>query len=197
MFARIKNLHGDERGVTLVEFALIAPVLLVTIMGVFDFALNFYMKSVLEGAVQKAARDSTVEQYANSPGARDAQVTGAVQSVLPSAQLSFSRSAYTSYADVGQPEDFTDTNGDGTCNNNEPFDDINGNGTWDQDRALDASSGARDAVLYTVEVTYDRKFPLNSLLGFESEVFLSATTVLRNQPYNTQEVSDAVGNCTT
>ena len=197
MFARIKSLHGDERGVTLVEFALIAPVLIVTIMGVFDFALNFYMKSVLEGAVQRAERDSTVEQYASSPGGRDAQVTGAVHSVLPSAQLVFTRAAYTNYADVGQAEEFTDTNNDGTCNNNEPFEDINSNGIWDQDRALGATSGARDTVLYTVEVTYERKFPLASLIGFEDEVYLRAATVLRNQPYNTQDVSTATGNCTT
>lgn len=195
MLARIKSLPADERGITLVEFALIAPVLLVTVLGTFDFALNYYVKTVLEGAVQHSARDSTVESTANSPDVRDARVRNAVQGILPSADVVFTRSAYTSYADIGQAEEFTDNNGDGTCNNNEPFEDINGNGTWDQDRALGSTSGARDAVLYTVEVTYDRKLPMANLLGFDDQVYLRAATVLRNQPYNRQEVSVAQGNC--
>jgi hypothetical protein len=45
-------------------------------------------------------------------------------------------------------------NGDGVCNAGEPFEDANANGSWDADQGKAGSGGARDAVLYEVQVTY-------------------------------------------
>lgn len=196
MLATFKTLMQDETGVSVVEFALLAPVLLVTLLGLFDFSYNFYAETIIEGAVQKAARDSTIERYANNPDALDARVRVAVQRVVPSANVIFNRRGYENYADVGRPEDFTDTNGDGVCNANEPFEDANGNGVWDTDRALDSSAGARDAVLYEAVATYDRAFPMAELIGLPATVTVASRTVLRNQPYSADESSAAVGNCT-
>lgn len=189
------SIARDERGVTAVEFALIAPVLAMTLMGLFDLSYNYYADTMIEGAVAKAARDSTIEGFANNPADVDQAVERAVHRVSPSATLAFERSAYADYTDVGQAEEYTDTNGDGVCNANEPFEDVNGNGTWDADRSREASNGARDAVLYEVSATYDRMFPMASLLGWDDTVTVTATTVLRNQPYNLQDQTVTVGNC--
>ena len=194
--AIIRDGIRDDRGVTAVEFAMIAPVLAMTLLGLFDLCYNFYADTMIEGSVQKAARDSTVEGYANNPAALDARVTHAVRLVVPSADVSFSRRAYTDYTDIGQAEEFTDNNSDGLCNNNEPFEDVNGNGTWDTDRSRDATNGARDAVLYEVTATYDRAFPLPGLLNWSPQQTVRATTVLRNQPYNLQEIEVSVEHCT-
>ena len=91
--------------------------------------------------------------------------------------------------------DFTDTNDDGLCNEGEPFEDINGNGTWDDDRGRADTGSARDAVMYSVTVTYPRAFPVMSLLGFSDTVTAKARTVLRNQPYGPQNKPAAVGSC--
>ena len=115
--------------------------------------------------------------------------------MVPSATVTFDRSAYSRYSDVGRAEEFTDTNGDGTCNENEPFVDANGNGSWDQSRELSDSNGARDAVLYEVNASYDRPFPMAELIGFEDTVTVTARTVLRNQPFNSTADVQAVGNC--
>lgn len=185
----------DERGVTVAEFALIAPVMVLTLVGMFDLSYNMYAKTMIEGAVLDAARDSTIESYANNPAALDANVTDMINDIVPDAALTFSRSAYTNYSDVGQAEEFSDTNNDGSCNNNEVFVDVNGNGLWDADRSQDNSSGARDAVLYEVSATYDRAFPLARLINLEQEVTVQAKTVLRNQPFNFQEISAKTENC--
>ncbi|WAT18421.1 pilus assembly protein [Aurantiacibacter sp. MUD11] len=195
MRALALQLVRDDEGVTVAEFALLAPVLCMTLMGLFDLTYNFYADTMIEGAVQEAARDSTIEGYATNPAALDRAVERAVHNVVPGATLSFSRKAYTNYIDIGEPEEFTDTNSDGTCNDNEPFEDSNGNGQWDQDRSKSGSSGARDAVLYEVSATFDRAFPLPSLLAMDPEVTVRATTVLRNQPYSLQDTSVRVGNC--
>ena len=105
------------------------------------------------------------------------------------------RRAYTDFSDVSQPEDFTDTDNNGRCDNGEPFEDANGNGLYDTDRGIDGIGSARDAVLYTVTVRYPRAFPVMSLLGFEKTVTAQARTVLRNQPYGNQHVSSGVGTC--
>lgn len=195
MLRRPASLARNEDGVTAIEFAMVAPVLVLTLMGLFDLSYNIYADTMIEGAVNNAARNSTIEHYANNPDALDASVERAVHRVAPSATLTFNRSAYVDYTDVGQAEEYTDTNGDGSCNDNEPFEDVNGNGVWDSDRSRDSSSGARDAVLYEVSATYDRMFPMASLIGWEDTVRVTATTVLRNQPYNLQDQTVTVGNC--
>lgn len=195
MHSELALLMRDERGVTVTEFALIAPALALTLMGLFDLSYNMYAKTMIEGAVLNAARNSTTEAFVNNPAALDNTVTSMVQDVVPNAALTFSRSAYTNYSDVGQAEEYSDTNNDGSCNNNEVFVDVNGNGHWDADRSQENSSGARDAVLYEVSATYDRAFPLARLINLDQEVTVNAKTVLRNQPFNTQEIAVSTGQC--
>ena len=187
------KLCRDAKGATIVEFALIAPVLVMTILGLFDMAYNMYTSAVLQGAIQKVARDSSIE--GSGTAALDAKVTASVRSVVPSASLAFSRVSYTNFSDVAQPEDFDDVNSDGICNNGEPYEDANANGAYDNDRGSTGQGGARDAVLYTVTVSYTRGFPLASMLGFTNTVTSTTKTVLRNQPYTVQSVSTAAGNC--
>jgi Flp pilus assembly pilin Flp len=190
------RLGREQRGVTMVEFALIAPALLAVLLGVFDIGFNLYVTSVLDGATQKAARDSTIEGAETQGLAIDDAVKKAVHNVIPSATLTFDRRAYRDYSDVHQPEDFTDVDGDGACDNGEPFEDVNGNGVWDTDRGADDMGGARDAVLYTVTVSYPRVFPLMHLLGLPGTVTNQTQTVLRNQPYGNQVTTVTIEHCT-
>jgi TadE-like protein len=182
-------------GVTATEFALIAPALLMVLLGVFDTGYNLYAASVLNGAAQKAARDSSIEGAESKGLAIDDRVRAAVHKVAPGADVTFDRRAYRDYSDIHSPEDFTDVDKDGACDNGEPFEDINGNGVWDSDRGMDTMGGARDAVLYTVTVSYPRAFPLMHLLGLPNSVTSKSTTVLRNQPYGTQNRTVSVGKC--
>jgi Flp pilus assembly protein TadG len=186
----------DNAGVTVVEFALIAPALLLSILGIMDIGYNIYTQTLLRGAIQKAARDSSIEGSGNSVAAIDARVTRAVREIAPNADIDFNRMAYTNFSDVAVAEDFTDLDNDGQCNNGEPFEDVNGNNSWDADRGSEGQGGARDAVLYTVNVRYDRAFPLAPMIGLPSTVGTSASTVLRNQPFGLQQATVTVGNCT-
>ena len=78
----------------------------------------------------------------------------------------------------------------------EPFEDANGNGQWDADRGRSGFGGARDAVLYSVNVEYDRFFPIARFIGVSETMDMTVSTVLRNQPYGLQDSgAPAVGNC--
>ena len=190
---RLRNLFAEETGAAIIEFALVAPVLVVLLLGCFDLGQGIYTKTMLLGSIEKASRDSTIESAVT--GTLDAKVTAAVQQVAPGATVTFQRSHYSSFTQVRKSEDFTDTNHDGTCDNGEPFEDANGNGRWDADMGLVGQGGARDAVLYKVTVNYQRVFPLWRLLGQSSTSQLVASTVLRNQPYTLQAIPAKPGNC--
>ncbi len=199
MSHHLNTLARDQRGVTIIEFALIAPVLMLMIMGLLDLSYNMYTTEMLQGAIQSASRNSTMQSAAGQERTIDANVAKAVHAVAPGAVLSFNRRAYTTFTNAGRPEDFTDVDGNGTCNNGEPYEDANGNGNWDADSGKAGMGGARDAVLYTVTVKYPRAFPVAGFIPGQTKDFtLSAATVLRNQPYGQQELNaaPATGNCT-
>ena len=191
----LRRLARDTRGATAVEFAAIAPAMLMVVLGLMDLGYGVYANALLEGAVQQAGRDSTIEGAETRGLAIDNQVRDVVTNLAPKAKVSFDRRAYIDFSDVDRPEDFTDANRDGICSDGEPFEDINGNGTWDEDRGRADMGGARDAVLYTVTVQYPRPFPVMKLLGFSPNVTSRAQTVLRNQPYGPQNKPAAVGTC--
>jgi Flp pilus assembly pilin Flp len=191
----LRALRRDERGATLVEFALVAPVLLLTLLGLFEMGYNYYIQAQLQGAIQKAARDSTIETAMGKTSEIDDRVANAVHMIVPDAQVGFSRTSYTNFADLSEPEDFTDIDGNGTCSDGEPFEDANANGTWDQDRGKLGQGGARDAVLYVVSVSYRRMFGVARLIGFPEMFTTEATTVVRNQPFGDQTIAAVAGTC--
>lgn len=191
----IPRILRDEFGASAVEFALISPILVLLLVGLFDMGFTVYANTMLQGALQRAARSSTVEGAGSNLTAIDDSVRNEVRKVVPNATVTFSRKAYANFADVGVQEDFTDTNDNGVCDAGEPFEDANGNGTWDQDRGVAGLGGARDAVLYTATIRYTRKFPMASLIGMPEIMTSSASTVLRNQPFDAQKNRAKLGNC--
>lgn len=185
--SHLKRLCGDQKGATLVEFAIIAPSFMLLLMGTFDLGYTVFLRATFSGAVLDAARDSTLETAPADQVNLDAEVTRQMQNLNSSAQLSFSRQSYFDFADVARPEAvINDNNSDGVCDTGENFEDENGNGVWDADIGASGIGGPNDVVLYTVTLTYNRIFPLYGLLGQDQSNTMDFTTVLRNQPYGIQ-----------
>lgn len=192
------RLRADQGGATLVEFALILPALMVLVLGIFDLSYNVYTNEMLQGAIQRGARASTLEGAAANQKSIDDLVTAEVRTVAANATLTFARKSYSSFSGVGRPEDFTDINANTLCDNGEPFEDANANGGWDKDPGQTGFGGARDAVLYTVTVTYPRLVPVAAVIpGQNANFTLKSSTVLRNQPFGvkTGNAAPAVLNC--
>ncbi len=181
-----RQLALDERGVTAVEFALLAPVFLLLLLGTFNVGQAFYLEGVFHGAVQDAGRDAGLESGAANLGAIDSLVMKRVSGIAPEGAIISSRRNYTSFSDVGTPEDFEDANNNGTYDDNECFTDVNGNGAWDEDRAAAGLGGADDVVVYTADLTYKWLIPMRGFAGWSDTNTISASTVLRNQPYGNQ-----------
>lgn len=183
-------LMRDEAGVTVVEFAMVAPVLCLVLLGAFDISHTLYVRAALQGIVQKAARDSTLESGAvvDQQTVLDNKVKAQVRALVNNTEPQITRRYYRTFSDAAaaRAEVWTDTNSNGTCDNGEPYEDANRNNVWDKDGGNSGQGGAKDATLYTVTMTYPRFFPIYKLVGGSDTTKLTASTVLRNQPYSDQ-----------
>jgi Flp pilus assembly protein TadG len=201
MLAPLRPLTADERGSTLVEFAIVAPVMGMLLLGAFDIGHTLYMRSVLQGVVQKTARDSTLQDAGNPQNAQilDDRVRAQAQAIANNGDVKITRRFYRTFSEAAEAkaEAWTDTNANGRCDAGEPYEDANQNNVWDADGGDQGQGGAKDAVLYTVSITYPRFFPLYGLVGGSSTTTVSADTVLKNQPYGDQNHYGApiVRNC--
>lgn len=182
----LRALPGNTTAAAMVEFAFAGPILLMLILGALEVGLNLYLRSVLEGAMLQAGRASSLEAAQDGQTAIDNLVTAQVHAVLPDARVTFQRSNYMTFSDVGRPEDFTDANGNGTYDNGECFTDENGNAQWDADGGRGGLGGANDVVRYTATLDYTGIIPDFTRMGINSNRRLTATTTLRNQPFSVQ-----------
>jgi Flp pilus assembly protein TadG len=75
----MKNRHNrGEEGQTLVEFALVAPLLLIILFGIVQFGIAFKHSIALTDAVRTGARKATVSRTAADPvSATESAVLGA------------------------------------------------------------------------------------------------------------------------
>jgi hypothetical protein len=192
-----RQLLRDQTGVAAVEFAFVLPPFLLMFLGAFDLGYSIYFRTVLDGAIQETARAAALESGPGQLTALDNRVTKRLKDLSRDAVVTFERKSYFSYNDVARPERHTEQNGDGICNNNEPYSDENNNGSWDADVGTSGIGGPNDIVQYKVTVVYDRIFPIWQFIGQPKKNTFSATTVLKNQPYGTQNGSGTrVLNCT-
>lgn len=196
--AVLGRIRREEGGVTLVEFAFVAPVFFVLLLGTFDIMHQQYTASLMYGVMQKAGRDLTLESAGSRQSAIDASVINRIRAVAPAgAEVELLKLSHSDFSDIGEPEEILGGDGDDKCEgeNNEDYVDANDNGRYDLDRGKTGVGGARDAVLYTVTVTYPRMFAMSGLLGLPKNVQLEASTVLRNQPFDEQDRNTTKRDC--
>jgi len=198
----LRRLRHDQRGISAVEFALISPAFFTLILGALDMGHTLYMQSVLQGVMQKAGRDSSLEDGTETAqqAAIDQSIKDSVLSLAHDANINLTRRNFRDYTAAAQAtaEPFTDTDSNGVCSNGEPYQDNNNNSVWDKDGGDAGQGGAKDTVVYTADVTYPRLFPMATLIGLPANVHIKASTVLVNQPYGDQASngSPVARNCT-
>lgn len=181
------RLAVDRRGLAAVEFALLLPLLCVALLGLMDIGYRYYLWAQVEGIVQKAGRNSTLE---TRPATEiDAEVRARVLTLNKSARVDIERRAYSTFNNVRKPENYRDTNSNSRYDVGECFEDENGNGVWDADMGrVGSGGGARDVVQYSVKVDYKRLFPAALTFGNSNDDSMTVRTVLRNQPWDRQNV---------
>jgi Flp pilus assembly pilin Flp len=182
----------DERGASILEFALIAPVAMLLIFGTMDIGHNYFVRATLDGAMQNMGRNSSLESAAilAQQEVIDLRVKEAVLALAPTATITTNRSYYKTFSEAASARAEIVIENPATanfrCDVGESFWDINGNKTWDSDGGAKGQGGARDVVVITYKVTYPRLFPLAKLMGLPANVELVSNSILANQPYGEQ-----------
>jgi len=194
MRRRLRKLVGNERAATIIEFALVCPVMLILMMGLGELAFQGYLQSVLTGALQKAARDSSIEgnNTTDAGTAIDNKVKAMIGNILTKTIWDTStRQNYSHFADVG-PEYYWDNNPkNGKYDSaTECFLDTNGNGVWDADPSTSGQGSANAVVVYQMGFTYQRLFPVARMFGWPATAHIVSRTLMKNQPYKYQNTAD-------
>jgi Flp pilus assembly pilin Flp len=177
-------------GATVVEYALILPILLMLIMGILEYNTIMYAMSVLDGSVTAAAREGSTGYTGSGYSTRQLYVYSLVKShssgLLAPASLNISSKSYSAFSNMHQPEPCispTTAPCPGTPGTN--FVDINGNGIWDQDQGTSGVGGAGDIVVYTVSYPWPIYTPiLKPFLGSGGTFTITSSAVVKNEPYN-------------
>lgn len=185
------SLGKDSRGATLVEFAFVAPILALTILGLFDLGYKSYVSAVLQGTLHEAARMATVGDKTNAQ--IDAAVNTRLGSFSRGSTITVAKKSYSDFTGVKVAEKITsDTVPLNTYNSTDCYEDYNGNGAYDTDRGKSGMGASEDVVNYEITITYPRLFPLTKLMGLPTTDSVRGSTVLRNQPFGARSTSVTV-----
>jgi Flp pilus assembly protein TadG len=175
----------DQRGTNIVEFAFVVTPLMIVLLVIIDFGYRLYLEVVVEGTLNKAARQATVGGVATAD--IDTYVRNQLTAFSKNAVITIDKQSYYQFSGVGKPEKIlTDTAPVGIFNKGDCFEDSKPNGTFDTNQGSEGLGGSDDVVYYNVKVDFPRLVPLGKFLGFASTETVQAKTVLRNQPFGAQ-----------
>jgi len=178
------SLTRCDSGVTAVEFALLAPVLFLLIMGIIEFAVIMFVSVVLESATNQTSRLGKTGFIAAGL-TRQQEIINNVAShtagLLNPNQITITSEVYANFNDIGQPEPcLTQKCGAGVAGVD--YVDVNGNGKWDADMGAAGLGNPGDVVVYTVSYPWHIMTPIvSAVIG--KTLTLSARSVVRNEPY--------------
>ncbi len=179
----LRTLRRDQRGATIVEFALILPVLCLLLLGVLDLGYRSYVTSIIQGTLHEAARMAVIGNQTTT--AIENHVRNRLQEFSGDATIQTRTRSYSDFTGVSTPEKITqDTAPTGSYNPGDCFEDYNRNGSYDLDRGRSGLGNSEDVVYFEVTMSYPRIVPITRFLGGGgNNVTIVANTVLRNQPY--------------
>jgi len=183
---RRSRLACDQRGSTLPEFAMIAPVMILLITGTVEAAHYLMVQTTLESAVSMAARENAVAA-ALDEDTRDEILRDRITSIMGSypaaytGAMTIETKVYRSF-DAAIAEPFEDLNGNGIYDEDEPFVDRNGDDLYSEEQSVAGTMGGVGDV-----VSYDVVYPVKPFFAFLAPIFgetidITSSTVAKNEP---------------
>lgn len=184
-FGQLRSIAPCERGHTMVEFAIIGPVFLALLLSILEFSGVMFVQTLLEGGAREASRYGITGAFPEGIS-RAEMIEQIVEEntfgLVDTDELHMETLVYDSFSAVGQPEPFTDENGNGFYDVGEPFSDINGNGIWDDNMGASGLGGPGDVVVYRMSYDWPIMIPLFRPF-FGDTVTLRANIAVRNEPF--------------
>jgi hypothetical protein len=192
-----RRLSRETRGMAIVEFGLVVVPLMIVLLGAFDLGYQQYVKSQLQGVLDRVARTASVENpsFSEAGDTVEEQIENAIQErvnrIARNATYNIEQTNFYEFSGVGRSEKLvTDVDGDGTFDydDGDCWEDLNENGTFDESAGRAGQGGADDVVFYEVTVTMPRIVPVTSLIGVPNNYTITARAAIRNQPFADQQI---------
>jgi hypothetical protein len=175
----------DVRGQAVVEFALVGPIFIAIMCAIMEFSGIMFAQTLLEGGAREASRYGVTGRTPDGV-TRDEQILNIIEShahgIIDIAELEMETLVYESFENIGQPEPFTDEDGNGQYDEGEPYTDVNGNSEWDDDMGAAGLGGPGDVVVYRLAYDWPVMVPLFEPF-FGETVTLRANIAVRNEPF--------------
>lgn len=184
----LRSLPGDRRGLSAVEFAMLAPVMILLTAGTIEAAHLATVQVTLEGAVSEAAR-SAIATLELPEAERELAMRTHINRrmaffpIQDGGQLVISTTVYRTFGST-YPEAFQDANSNGVYDTGETFDDRNRNNARDVAAPVTGTMGdIGDVVSYTATFPSALYFDfLASMFGAQPGFPVKASVVVRNEP---------------
>jgi Flp pilus assembly protein TadG len=176
----------DQRAATAIEFAIIAPVMLLLMIASMDLGYHIFMNAVVRGVLNQASRMVATNQLDQDSLAF--YINAELAPIrIGDAKVTTITSSYYSFSRVDTAELITsDTEPLGTYNLGDCFEDANSNGRYDFTSGKGGVGGSEDVVRYVVTLDIPRLFPMDSMLGWGSRQTTTIASHLRNEPWGSQ-----------
>jgi len=192
-FGRIRRVARDRRGSSAVEFALVAPVLFLTMVGTMEVGTILFVDHLVEGAVRDASRFGIT-----GLGATETERIQTVRNIIDNRTLGLvdvdnaeiNTLIYNDFQSIGEPEPYTDNSpANGAYDVGEAYDDVNGNGVWDNDQGAVGAGDSDEIVLYRIRYDLDLLTGmLDHVIGQDGVISMEASIAVRNEPFRTDDV---------
>lgn len=186
--ALLRRFLRCRKGVSALEFALIAPALMLTLTGIIDLMLVMFVSALMEGGLRDGSRLGRTGFQPVGSTREEAilqKIADATLGLIDMDQAQITTLEYNSFGAIGQPEDYTDVDGDGSYTAGEPWVDTNGNGVWDEDQGSPGIGGSSSIILYKVTYNWTLLTPLlPKILPNGDQIALQASVAVRNEPWN-------------
>lgn len=157
--------HNDKkrRGVTAIEFALVAPAFIILLIGITEISLVMLAEHLLENAAYNASRKAKTGYVTEGKTQTDTVMNvlltrlSGLSPLLDPAKVSVTWTSYGNLSDIGQP-----------------------------DQGVASMGAASEVVVYTIAYPWKLFTPLiGQMIGNEDNIItLSSRIVVRNEPYD-------------
>ncbi len=178
----------EREGAAMVEYALIGPLLIMTLIGIVEVSMVMFLNIMVESSVRDAARYGLTGLEMEGQSREEYIISIVEQRTLGLLTIDSSNvdvSVYDSFAEIADDEPYTDVNTNGEYDDGEPYVDTNGNGSWDGDPGTPGAGDANEIVMYRVNAEWALFTPfMASLLGQEGLFTISASVAVRNEPWD-------------
>ena len=189
MFSRnaLRRFRKSESGVTAIEFAIVAPILMLLSCGVFEVSLLMASLVSLEGGLKEASRYGITGQTPNI-GTREQQIKAILADhtlkMIDLTSATIDIKTFSSFSTAQDGEPYGDTNGNGQYDLGEPYSDLDCNNKWNGpgELASDSAGQPGQVVQYTVNFDWKVITPLISTVWGKSSFPMSASIIVKNEP---------------